>query len=358
MPSYPELGRHTPPPPPYSSSQRNGSKSTKTSEAPQQSNPPPPPPPSLYSTQGKECRMPSPRELEQAVLSDDPYLRHSSVTTPAPPVPFQVAAVQPLNPVQPIEYQTRNQYCEFIRFGIPVEPKLVHGSRGHQLPPFDSLSIESRSGPVPDQDLVHNQGAERRPDYYTSANQSLNPPPLGQNVTSYATQYTPYALAIDDRQPLPTFRSYSSTNIPSLAYPNGLDPPASVNPFGNMYPPSILPPQQTIERRPTLTAVSTATTTPKSHPYAAPTQLTSPSNSRTSQGSEHWRRVSQSSRRRPSVSVRFEPYKRRQSSIAGESIEQWRHAGEADKEAGKEIRVDSDVEIEQSGKQEEGEHER
>ena len=348
MPSYPELGRHTPPPPPYSSSQRNCSNAVTTWEA-SQSNPPPPPPPSLHSTQGKEFSLPSPRELEQAVASDDPYLRHSSNAVPAQAVPFQLAAAQP------IEYQTRNQYREFIRFGIPVEPKLGHGPHGHSLPPFDSLSIGSRSEPVPHQSLVHDQGAERRPDYYTSATQTLNTPSLGPNVTSYATQYTPHALAVDDRQPLPPFRGYSSTTIPSLAYPNGLDFPAPVNSSGNMYPPSTLPSQQTIDRRSTLTAVSTTTTTPKAHPHAAPTQPTTSPNERTSQGPEHWRRVSQSNRRRPSVSVRFEPYRRRQSSIGGENTEHLRHTGEADKEPAKGIRVDSDLEIEQRGRQEEGE---
>ena len=356
MPFYPELGRHTPPPPPYSSGQRNCSKAITTFEASQRSDPPPPPPPTLYSTQGKECRVPSTREREQTVTSSDPYLRHSSVAIPAPPALPQFAAAQSLNPGQPNEYHTRNQNRESIRFGMPVEPNLAPGSHGHPLRSFAGLPLESTSEPVPHQSLVYDQGAEFRPDYYSSATQSLNTSFLSQNVTPYANQTAAYGLAADDRQPLPTFRGYSSTTIPSLAYPNGLDVPIPVDPPGAMYLLSTLPSQQAVARRPTLTAVTTANALPQGRHLASPSRPYGPNNDLTSRGSEKWRRVSQSNHRRPSVSVRFEPYKRRQSSAASENTEQLRLAGEVDKEAAKEDRADSDVSMD--GRVEEAEGER
>ena len=354
MPFYPELGRHTPPPPPYSSGQRNCSNVITTSEALQRSDPPPPPPPSLYNTPPKECRVPSTCELEQTVTLVDPYLGHNSIAIPAPPVLFQVAAAQPPNPGQPLEYHARNQYCESILFGIPVEPNLVPGSRGHPLRPFDGLSLESRSESIPYQNLVHDQGADPRPEYHTSA-QPLCTSTLEQNVTYYATQNPPHSLAVDDPQPLPAYRRYPSTTIPSLAYPNGFHPPASVEPSGAMYSQSTLPPQQTIGRPPTLTAVSTATMLPRGPHHAPSARPPDPSNDRTLQGHEKWRRVSQFNHRRPSVSVRFEPYKRRQSSATVENTEQVRLAGEADKEVVKENRAYSDVEMDERGEEAEAE---
>ena len=356
MPFYPELGRHTPPPPPYSSGQRNCSNAITTFEASQRSGPPPPPPPTLYSTQGKGCRVPSTWEREQTVTSSDAYLRHSSVAIPAPPVLPQSAAAQPLNPGQPNGYYTRNQHRDSIRFGMPVEPSLVSGSHGNPLRSFDRLPLESRGEPVPHQSLVYDQSAEFRPDYYSSATQSLNTSFLGQNVTSHANQTATYGLAVDDRQPLPTFMGYSSTTIPSLAYPNGLDVPIPVDPSGAMYLLSTLPSQQAVARRPTLTAVTSANALPQGHHHASPSRPTGPSNDLTSQGPEKWRRVSQSNPRRPSASVRFEPYKRRQSSIAGENTERLRLAGEADKDGAKEDRADSDVSMD--GREEEAEGER
>ena len=359
MPSYPELGRHTPPPPPYSSGQRNRSNTIARLESSRRSDPPPPPPPSLNSTQRKECMVPSTSELEQTAASGDPYSRRNSITTSAPPVNPQFPALQPLNPGQPVEYQARNQYCEFIRFGIPVEPQLVPGSRGHPLGPFDRLSMESKSEPVPHQSLVHDQSAERRrrPDINASATQSLGTSSLEQNVTSYATQTLPYGAAIDDRQPPPPFRNYPCTIIPSLGYPNGLDAPIPVESWGTVYPPTPLPSQQTIERRATLAAASTATAQPKSRHHASPARPTGRSNNPTMQGHDKWRRVSQANHRRPSVGVRFEPYKRRQSGAAGESTAGSRLGGEADKEPVKETRADSDVEMEERRGEGEGEGE-
>ena len=352
MPSYPELGRHTPPPPPYSSGQRNSNNAISAFETSQRSDPPPPPPPSLYSTQGKECRVPSTCELEQTVTWVGPYLHHSSVAIPAPPVLSQVATAQPLNSGQPIEYHTRDRYRESILFGIPVEPNLVLGSHGHPLRPFDGLSLESRSESVPHQSLVYDHGAGPRPEHDAFTSQSPRTISSSQSFTSNTTQSPPYGVAVDDPQPLPTFRRYSSTTIPALAYPNGLDAPALVNPSGTTYPPSTLPPQQTMDRHPTLTAVSTATAIPRGPHHASPARLTGPSNDRTSQGHEKWRRVSQSNRRRPSVSVRFEPYKRRQPSVAVENTEQVRLGGQGGTEAARETRADSDVEMD--GREEAG----
>ena len=349
MPFYPELGRHTPPPPPYSSGQRNCNNALSAPETSQRSDPPPPPPPSLYSTQGKECRVPSTCELEQTVTWVGPYLHPSSVAIPAPPVLSQVATAQPLNTGQPIEYHARDRYRESILFGIPVEPNLVPGSHGHPLRPFDGLSLESRSEPVPHQSLVYDQGAGPRPEYDAFTSQSPRTISSSQSFTSNATQSPPYDVAVDDQQPLPTFRRYSSITIPALAYPNGLDAPALVNPSGTTYPPSTLPSQQTMDRRPMLTAVSTATALPKGSHQAPPARLTGPSNDRTFQGHEKSRRVSQPSHRRPSGSVRYEPYKRRQSSIAVENTEPVRLLGQADNEAAKESWADSDVEMDGRG---------
>ena len=351
MPFYPELGRHTPPPPPYSSGQRNCSNAIATSGDSQRSDPPPPPPPTLYSPRRKECSVTSTCELEQTVASGDPFIRHSSVAIPAPPALFQAAAAQYPSPGQPFEHHARDQYSESILFGIPVEPNLVPGSLGHPLRPFDGLSLESRSEPVPHQSLIYDQGAGPRPKYDTFTSQSPSTVSSSPNFTYYATQTPPLGVAVDDRQPLPTFGRYSSITIPSLAYPNGLDAPASINPSGTMYPPSTLPSQPTIERHPTLTAVSSATVLPRGPHHASPALPTSPTTDRTSQGHEKQRRVSQSIHRRPSVSARFEPYKRRQSNVAGENTAQLRLAGEADKGAVKEPRADSDVEMDGLGEE-------
>ena len=347
MPFYPELGRHTPPPPPYSSGQRNCSNAIATTGASQRSDPPPPPPPTLYSTQRKECRVPSTCELEQTVASGDPYLRHSSVAIPPPAVPFQVAAAQYPSPGQPFEHHGRDQYSESILFGIPVEPNLVSSSLGHPLRPFDGLSLESRSEPVPHQSLIYDQGAGTRSEHDTFTSQSPSTVSPSQHFNYFATQLPPHGLAVDDRQPVPAYRRYPSITIPSLAYPNGLDAPASINPSGTIYPPSTFPSQQATEKHPTLTTVSSATAVPRGPHHASPALPTSPITDRTSQGHEKQRRVSQSNHRRPSVSARFEPYKRRQSNVTGENTAQLRLAGEVDNEPAKERRADSDVEVDE-----------
>lgn len=338
MPSYPELGRHTPPPPPYSLEQRNCSNTIATFEALRSSDPPPPPPPLLNSTQGKEFRMPSPSELEQEVPSSDPYLRHNRLSTPAPPVHSQVSAAQRPNPGQPVEYHARNQYCEFIRFGIPVEPKLVPGSRGHPMRPFDGLSLERSSEPVPHQ---------RLPGCYASPIQSVSTSSLGKNLTSDATQTPFYGPAVDDDQLLPSYSRHSSINTPSIANPNGLDALALVSQSETIHRSSSLPSQKTPGRRPTLTTASTTTSTPKGRHQASPARPTGLSNDHPPQGSEKWRRVSQSSHRKASVSVRFDPYKRRQSSVASEKTEKLGRGSQNGKEAAKETRPDGDVEMEE-----------
>ena len=350
MPSYPELGRHTPPPPPYSSAQRNVSNTIATVEASLRSDPPPPPPPSLHSTRGTERSVPSDWMLEQTVAVEDNCLRHSSVNKPAPPVSFQLTSTQIPNSGQPIVYHARNHYREPISFAMPVEPNLVLDSHGRPIRSFEGLSSETRNDPAPHQRFVHDQGAERRSDHYPLATQSLNPSSLDRTVTSYATQPPPYALFVDDQQPRPISRSYPRTTIPSLAYATGLDAPASMDPSRTTYPPSTLPSPQAVTRRPPSSTVSTATTTPMGHHYAPAPRPVGPPSDRTSQGQEQWRRASQSNHRRSSVSVRFEPYKRRQSSIAVENAEAARLAGVAHKEPAKGTWTDSDVEMGEGGK--------
>ena len=352
MPSYPELGRHTPPPPPYSSAQRNCSNAVATCETSQRSDPPPPPPPSFNSTPRKECKIPSHWTLEQTGKLDNPSLCDSSVNKLAPAWSFQFAPAQPSNSGQAIVYHARNHYREPIRFGMPVEPNLVLDSHGRPIRPLGGSLFEERSEPVFHRSVRHDQGVEYRPDYHTTATQSPNPSSLSQIVTSSATQHPPYALSIEDQQALPISRNNPRTTIPSLAYATGLDAPASVDPSRTTYPPSTLPSPQAVTRRPNLSAVSTATTTPMAHRHlASPIRSTGPSNDATSQGHEQWRRASQPNHRRTSVSVRFEPYKRRQSSIAVDNAEASRLAAEAHKEAARGNPTNSDVEMEEGGRE-------
>ena len=352
MPFYPELGRHTPPPPPYSSSQRNGSNVITTLEASQRLNPPPPPPPTLYSRQNKEFRVPSPCELEPTVAPRVPYVSNSSVAMPAPPVLFQGAATQPLNPGQTVDYPAGNQYRESIRFGIPVEPNPVSGSRGHPLRHFHGSSSEGRSDPLSHRSIVHDHGIVMKSEYDAFTSQSARTVSSSQGESSDAIKTSPYGLTVDDRQPLPILRRYSTTTVPALSYPNRLDAVDAVD----IYPPSAVASRQTVARRPTLTAVSTATTTSSYHHDASPVEHYGTSKDHTAQGHEEWRRVSRYNARRPSASIRYEPYKRRQSTIAGENVEQSRVTGGADRDPVKDLRADSDVEIEERGRKGEGGH--
>ena len=350
MPFYPELGRHTPPPPPYSSAQRNSRNAITMAEASPRKDPPPPPPPSVNGTPTKECRVPSHWALEATVAVNDPSIRDSIVTIPTPPLSFQLAPAEHSNPSQPIVYHASNHYPESVRFGMPVEPNLVHGSHDHPLRPLDGLSSETRTGPALHQRLVQEQAAKRRPGYHTSATQTFNTSGLGRIVSPHATQPPLYALAVNDRQPLPPFRSYAGTTIPSLADPIELDPTGSVNPSGTRYPQSTPPSQQAVMRGPTSSAVSPAIATPRAHHHVSLSRPTRSPNDGSSPKHEQGRRLSQTNPRRTSVSVRFEPYKRRQSSIAVENTETSRLTTVARKEPARVTRADSDVETEERGK--------
>ena len=56
--------------------------------------------------------------------------------------------------------------------------------------------------------------------------------------------------------------------------------------------------------------------------------------------------------------MRYDPYKKRQASIAGEKAEQLRLAGMVENELAKETRADSDAETEERERKGEGEHKR
>ena len=97
-------------------------------------------------------------------------------------------------------------------------------------------------------------------------------------------------------------------------------------------------------------------TAPRHHHHAPPARLTT---DHPSQG----RRVAQPNPRRPSVSARFEPYKRRQSSIAVDetAASQSRPGSQVGKEAAATAKenlhhgTDSDVETDRRGEEEEEE---
>ena len=353
MPSYPELGRHTPPPPPYSSNQRNCGNDTTTLEASQRSDPPPPPPPTSYRTPEKQFSVPSTCEFEKTVASSHSYLGHNDVALPTPTVLFQDAATQSLNAGQPIEDHGRNQYRDSIRFGLPVEPKLASGSHGHPLRHFDGSLLECGSEPLPHHGTVYAHDLGTRPEYDAFTSQSTRTVSSIQGLPFDATQTPLYGVAVDDWQPMPICRRYSSTIVPPVAYSNGPNAATPVGPLGTVYPPSTRLSQWAVAGPPTLTTTSTATIAPSLHHSAPPAQLTK---HHMSQGHDQWRRFSRFNQRRSSVSVRYEPYKRRQSSIAPENAEQLRLAGEADKELVKEMEEGSDIGKEGRGKEGQGEH--
>ena len=382
MPFYQELGRHTPPPPPYSLGQRN-SDSTKPANEASQGSDPPPPPPYLNSAPKTECTIPSIYELEHTVAWDESKSSHNGNAILLPPMPFQVSAAQNSNPGQGLEDYPRNQYCESIRFGIPVEPEIVPGYQGHPFRPLAELPLESGSPSAPQQNFVYNQGTGLRPDHDTLNFQSLSTVSSGQNIAPCAPCAPPHTLAAVNQQPLPTFRRHSSTNITSLANTMTLDALASFGPSRTTHSPSPLPSRQATERRATLTPVPTsqqsktvgnvsdiqsllgvksdssgyrnpsnwcgedtrAMTQPKGHDHASPARLAGPSKHGTSQERVRDRHVSHSSHRRPSASVRFDPYKRRQSKVAGQTEQG--PGSVVDKERAKSIQLDSDVEMDE-----------
>ena len=383
MPFYQELGRHTPPPPPYSSGQRNKDSAKSAYEALQRSDPPPPPP-YLNSAPETESKIPSISELEQTVASDEPNSPHNGNAISLPPVPFQVSAAQTSNPGQSLEDYPRNHYCESIRFGIPVEPEFVPGFQGHPMRSLTELQLESRSHSAPQQNFVYNQGTGLRPNHDTLTFQSLSTVCSGQNVASYTPQAPPPTLAAVDQQPLPTFRRHSSTNITSLANTMTFDALASFGPSRIMYSPSPLPSQQSTERRATLTPLPTsqqsktvgkvsdiqslldvnsddssghrnpsnwrgndirAMTIPKGQGYESPARLAGQSKYGTSYERVKGRPGSHSNHRRPSASVRFDPYMRRRSRVA-EQTEQGL-GSVVDKERAKSTQEDSDVEMDE-----------
>ena len=358
MPLYSELGRHTPPPPPYSLSQRKSNNTITTSEAPPQLDLPPPPPPLLRCTREEECTVPSTYELKQTVVLGGPFPRHNTVAIPAAPMSFQVAAVETLESGKCFGNYPRNSYCESIRFGIPVEPELIPGSHEHPLRPFDGLPLASRSQSLPHQSNRYDQRAGIRSRHDIPASKPPQTTSLGHSITAYPTQLPPKILAADNQQPLPSLRRHSSTNIPSLASPTRLNSSSSFGLSETMHPWSTLPSPHNTERRTTLTT-STTTTQPKAHHHLhhhcpSPARLVLPSNDRTSQAYEKWRHVPQTSNRRPSASMRFEPYKRRQPRVV-DSTEQMGLGVEADKDRIKLSKVDRDVDTEGRGEEDEGE---
>lgn len=368
MPFYQDLGRHTPPPPPYSQDQGNSNSIILAYDASQQSDPPPPPP-YLSSTSKTESPIPSFHELEQTMPPTESNLCHNGNDKPLPLVSYQVSGAQTPGLGQGFGDYPRRQYCESIRFGIPVEPEVIPGIRAHPLRPFDKLPLESSSQSVPHQTIVYNH--------------SLAPNMASLNA-SFVTQPPSHASAKRDQQSLPMFRRHSSTNSLSLTNTTTYDAPASLYSFGLTPPLFALPSQLGGERRVTLPVVSTsqelntagrvadvktlpepkaicsrhenpndsygiytrATTLPDERHRASPARLVAPSRDCASQGSEKRRLGPQVSHRRPSASVRFDPYKRRQSKVPEETEK--KPEGVSDGEHGRsQQQVDSDVEMEE-----------
>lgn len=365
MPFYQELGRHTPPLPPYFQGQRNSSSAVSAYDASQRSDPPPPPP-YLNSTSKTESTIPPIHELESTVASGNSNLCQNGNDTTLPLVSYQVSGAQTPGLGQGFGDCPRNQYCESIRFGIPVEPEVIPGIRAHPLRPFE---LESSSQSVPHQSFVYNH--------------SLAPNVASLNASS-VTQPPFHASITIDQQSLLMFRRHSSTNNLSHSKMTTHDAPASLEAFPLTPPLFALPSQQGGERRATLPLLPTsqeldkvrkvadakclpepkaissrheypndsyggytrATTLPNEHHPASPARLTTPSRDCASQGSEKRRLGPQVSHRRPSASVRFDPYKRRQSKVPDETEK--KHGNVSDGNNGRsQQQVDSDVEMEE-----------
>lgn len=398
MPFYQELGRHTPPPPPYSQDQRKSSSTVSAYNTSQRSDPPPPPP-YLNSTSITEPTIPAVHELGQTITPADSNLCQDSNDTQLPIMSYQVSGAQTRGLGQGFGDYPRNQYCESIRFGIPVEPEVIPGVRAHPLRPFDKLPLESRSQSLPHQSFVYN---------YPLA------PRTASVDASCLTQSPSQTLATLNPQLLPLFRRHSSTNNnTSLTNTVTHDGPASLEAFPFMPPLYNLPSHPGNERRATLPLLPTsqelrsgpkvadvkhspepntgrcrqhdienpsdnsshhsgyyyiplATTTtlpskaphPHTHP-ASPAQLSSAVPSPRSRDfassiEKQNRRLPLGPHKRLSAPVRFEPYKRRQSKVSEDGMgSKLGGKGDGDGDGGRSQRQqwqegegDSDVEME------------
>lgn len=301
-------------------------------------------------------------------------LCHNGIDMSLPLVSYQVSGAQTPGLGPGFGDYPRNQYCESIRFGIPVEPKVIPGDRAHPLRPFEKLPLESRSQSMPRQSLMYNY--------------SLAPTTASLNA-SCVTQPPSHTSASVDQHLLPVFRRHSSTNNSSLTHTMTHDGPASLEAFPFTPPLYALPSQLGGERRATLPMVPTsqelnsggkvadiknlpepkargsrheipndsyggytrATTLPSDPHPASLARLIAHPRDCASQGPEKRRLGPQvSSHRRPSISARFDPYKRRQSRVPEETEK--RPEGVVNEIGGRSQRqVDSDVEMEEGGEE-------
>lgn len=370
----PELGRHTPPPPPYSLSKRDTARIRLANETSQRP-PPPPPPPYLSSAPRSDCKIPSIDEVwRQAVASDGSYLFRNSNYTPLPPVPSQRFSTPIFDSQQGFGDSPGSGKYNWSCRGMPahpVEPKWTPaGILGYSGPPLGGATVplpnnhlESLRRSMP-QSFVFTSGTRIGPDHEELTTQSPSATYLGPNAAPCVNQPPGYALATvktpDQKQkPLPTFRKQSGKETASLANIITTDVTASFETSKPIRPLSTLPSQQTLEKRVTLAAVSTArelsavnnasnvkslqganeessssrdssdvecvSAVPKSQDLASPAgskNRPQPSKERMAyQSRDGGRRASHPSQRKSSASARFMPYKRRHSKPAENAMQ-------------------------------------
>ena len=265
---YNELGRHTPPPPPYSLSKRDTTRITLPNEVSQRPVPPPPPPPYLTSTRKSECTIPSIADLQKpAMTSDDSYVCRNSNSLLLPPVPPHHFAAQASNSQQSFEdYPSGCQY-NWRYAGVsahPVEPKWTPGYPGPPLGPatarLPQFSLQGLGNPMP-QSFPFCAGTRIRPDHENWTSQIPSPIPSGHDVDSRPNQPPARILstvAMIGQQPLHKSGQQSGRDIALLANIITNDATRSPEPFRNMCPLPILPSQQAIHNRATLTPVPTS----------------------------------------------------------------------------------------------------
>ena len=327
MPSYPELGRHTPPPPPYSLSRCNSSSNTPASEVFQRSDAPSAPPSFDKGPEIKHTIPPIHGSVQTEKLGGltTPYYGY---TNQLPVVPLKDYPTPALNQGKAYADYPLDEYARSIRYGKPVEPKLIHGSRGNTLRLFDKVPLESGSQSVPHQTFTYNQGGELGPNCDTLAPQSQRTVSLRHNVTPYATQFPSHTLLTVDPHSQHMLRRHSSTNTPNTVPPDTPLLPSS------------------------LSSGYTLANIPSKDRHSVPSaRLAVPFTDRASQDHEIWPQGSHFSNRRPSATIRFDPYRRRQSRAGGKPPTT-RYKSGTDEERGGEPQMDSDDDMVEGGEEE------
>ncbi|KAL9064900.1 MAG: hypothetical protein Q9161_008574 [Pseudevernia consocians] len=365
---YNELGRHTPPPPPYSLSKRDATKIELTNEDSQRSAPPPPPP-YLSSTPRHDCTIPSIDDLRRQIEAwDDSYLSRDCNAILLSPVHPQCSAGPGFDSQQSLEGPSGNlkSNWSFPRVPAhPVEPRWTPGGiLGYPGPPLVGATAplpgfpQERLGSSRHRNPVFTAGTRIGPTHGKLVSQPPSTVSLGLNVAPCAAEPPIHTMTMMDQKPLHTFKSQAGKEIASLVNNvKNSDATGLFEPCEPMCPSSVLPSQQAIRRRATLSTVPTSqdldavknpsdgkslldanedsssngdpsdgddesthvATVSKDNNFAFPARSgheAEPSKDfTTSQRRDRGRPVPHFSHRRQSASARFMPYNRRQSKV-------------------------------------------